>query len=227
MLSSTYDYAYDFNPEFVPRSKSGEPELVWELATMFPAQGSWTKEEYLCLTDSTNRRIEYTNGRLEFLAMPTLTHQRLVSWLFFLMHDFVASRGLGEVLPGGIRIYFDRDKEEKFRIPDVVFLSKESKPRWGGERYWNGVDLAIEIVSDDEKSIDRDYLDKLKVYGEGKVAEYWIVDPQESKITVLTLPDGKSEYAEHGVFRPGETATSKLLDGFVVDVKACFDAAKA
>jgi len=226
MLTNTFDEAYDFEPATVPQPKPGQPELVWEIATMFPAQGQWTVEQYLELTDSTNRRIEYTNGRLEFLAMPTRTHQRLVSWLFLLLHSHVGQRGLGEVLPGGIRVFLDDERDDLFRIPDVVFLSKESEDRWGGDRYWKGVDLAIEVVSDDAKSVDRDYREKVSDYREGRVPEYWIVDPQEQKITVLTLPRGATEYAEHGVFKPGETATSKLLDGFTVDVRACFDAAK-
>ncbi|MEQ8847213.1 Uma2 family endonuclease [Botrimarina sp.] len=226
MLTTTFDYAYDFDPSAAPRPRGEQPELVWELATMFPAQGAWSVRDYLELTDATNRKIEYTNGRLEFLAMPTVTHQRLVSWLFLLLNGYVAKAGLGEVLPGGIRVYFDDADEEKFRIPDVLFLSKGSEAEWGGERYWRGVDLAIEVVSDDPKSLSRDYEDKVRVYGAGRVPEYWIVDPQEQKITVLTLPEGADKYAEHGVFRPGQTATSVLLGGFAVDVKACFDAAK-
>ena len=54
--------------------------------------------------------------------------------------------------------------------------------------------------------------------------EYWIVDPPEETLTVLTL-DGEG-YVEHGVFGGGETATSVLLPGFAVDVTAVFDAAR-
>lgn len=226
MLTTTFGYGYDFDPTTAPRPKGDHPDLVWELAAMFPAQGSWSVKEYLDLTDGIDRKIEYTNRRLEFLPTPTLTHQRLVWTLSRWLDAFVAKRSLGEVLPGGIRVYFDDADDEKFRIPDVLFLSKESAPKWGGERYWTGVDLTIEVVSDDAKSVTRDYEDKVKVYGAGRIAEYWIVDPQEQKITVFTLPKGAAEYAEHGVFRPGETATSVLLDGFTVEVQACFDAAK-
>ncbi|MCA9240018.1 MAG: Uma2 family endonuclease, partial [Planctomycetales bacterium] len=51
--------------------------------------------------------------------------------------------------------------------------------------------------------------------------EYWIVDPQQKKITVLTLVGDK--YAEHCVATSGE-ATSKLLDGFSVDAPSVFAA---
>jgi hypothetical protein len=55
----------------LPLTSSQEPEYVWELATLFPAQGEWSEEEYLDVTDGTNRRIELVDGRLEFLPIPT------------------------------------------------------------------------------------------------------------------------------------------------------------
>ncbi|MEM6691051.1 MAG: hypothetical protein AAF664_16605 [Planctomycetota bacterium] len=50
-------------------SKSGP---VWEIATCFPDQGQWTWEDYLVVP--TNRLIEWVDGRLEFVPMPTETH---------------------------------------------------------------------------------------------------------------------------------------------------------
>ncbi len=54
------------------------------------------------------------------------------------------------------------------------------------------------------------------------ITEYWIVDPLEQRITVLAL-DGQA-YRVHGIFAPGERATSVLLPGFEVDVEATFNA---
>jgi Uma2 family endonuclease len=76
----------------------------------------------------------------------------------------------------------------------------------------------MEIVGEDleQKTID---------YAEGGIPEYWIVDPQEKKILVLAL-QGKT-YQPQGEFGEGETATSRLLDGFSVSVTDVFQAAKA
>ncbi len=223
MLTPTFGYANDFDPALVPRMKAGDPEYAWELVTMFPVQGEWSEEEYLALTDSTNRLIEFTDGTVEFLPMPTFLHQVLLAELLRFFTAYADKHDPAWVLPAGLRV---RAPEKKFREPDLVYLRKASKS-FKGDRYVDGADLVVEIVSPDDRSIIRDYREKVAIYAAVGITEYWIVDPQESKITVLTLPEGKSEYAEHGVFRPSETATSKLLDGFVVDVKACFDAAKA
>ena len=43
-----------------------EDELTLNLA---PLQGRWTEEQYLLLTDQTNRLIEFTDGTIEVLHM--------------------------------------------------------------------------------------------------------------------------------------------------------------
>jgi Uma2 family endonuclease len=60
-------------------------------------------------------------------------------------------------------------------------------------------------------------VEKRREYAEAGIAEYWIVNPQQRKVTVLTL-EGK-EYRDHGVFLAGDAATSVLLSGFHVEVK--------
>jgi Uma2 family endonuclease len=82
----------------------------------------------------------------------------------------------------------------------------------------------MEVVSPDEGSHERDYAEKRADYARRKIPEYWIVDPQTERITVLTLK-GK-QYRLHGEFAPGQQATSVLLAGFTVDVAATFAAGR-
>jgi len=42
---------------------------------LLPLQGLWTEEQYLRLTDQTNRFIEFTEGAVEILPMPTRKHR--------------------------------------------------------------------------------------------------------------------------------------------------------
>lgn len=56
----------------------GEP--VWEIAELFPEQGAWTERQYLSL--QTNRLVEFDNGTIEVLPVPTKTHQRVVLFLY-------------------------------------------------------------------------------------------------------------------------------------------------
>lgn len=202
----------------VPRnSVRGEP--TWELADQFPRQGEWTEEEYLAL--ETNRLIEYTDGVLEFLTMPKLSHGKISRYLSDLLRAFVMHHRLGDVFWAPISVKL---RPGMLREPDIFFLSKKRLSR--GDDPPNGADLIIEIVSPDAKDRKRDLQQKRREYARAKVPEYWIVDPQSETITVLSLPKGRSTYVLHGTFQPGQTATSKLLDGFAIDVAACFAAGK-
>jgi len=197
------------------RSKRGEP--TWEMARFYPTQGEWTEAEYLAL--ETNHLIEFSDGLLEFLPMPTIFHQLIVDYLHNLLKAFVSAHAAGLVLfaPLPVRLWTG-----KYREPDILYLKPERIR--DGLQYPEGADLVMEVVSGADKDRERDLKDKRVEYAAAKIAEYWIVDPEEQRITVLTL-DGDT-YREHGVFRLGERATSVLLPGFGVDVAAVFAAGK-
>ena len=204
----------------VPPFHSSDADYVWEVATLFPEQGEWSEEEYLRLTDGTNRRIEYTDGRLEFLASPTEIHESMVQFLYFALHEFVENQKLGKVRWTGIRL---RIRPRKIRLPDIIFLQKDHFHA-RHNRAWDGADLVMEVVSDDPKDRQRDYEEKLLDYAEAKVAEYWIVDFERRLVTVHRL-DG-DRYIVDGEYRPAEQAHSKLLSGFSIDVAHLFAAAE-
>ena len=189
-----------------------ETEPTWDVARLFPNQGQWSEEEYLAL--DTNNLVEFSHGQLEILPMPTEHHQDIVFFLAKLLDIFVNLRRLGKVLPASLRVQL---WPGKFREPDVVFMSAANAHRRTNP-FWLGADLVMEVVSPDDPQ--RDTVIKRQEYAQAGIPEYWIVDPREEQITVLTL-DGQ-RYAVHGQFDMGETATSVLLDGFQVSVTQVF-----
>jgi Uma2 family endonuclease len=192
------------------RPAKGEP--AWEVAYLFPAQGTWTETDYLDLPG--NRLVELSDGFLEVLPMPTMSHQMIVAFLFRTLIAFVEPRALGTVLFAALRV---RLCKGKFREPDVVFMLAEHAERMG-EEYWQGADLVMEVVSGDPKDRKRDLEIKVDEYAQARIAEYWIIDPQEAQITVLRLKGRK--YTVHGRFGRGSQAQSALLKGFETDVDA-------
>ncbi len=186
----------------------GEP--VWGIAQLYPAQGCWSEREYLDL--NTNHRIEFSHGYVEFLPVPTLSHELIALFLYRLLESYVVSRGLGTVLAAGYKV---RVWEEKYRLPDVLFVSSEHAS-WMSEDYSAGADLVMEVVSGSPSDRHRDLVEKREAYARAGIPEYWIVDPEDGQITVLTL-DGTA-YRVHCVFTRGDRATSRLLPDFSVDV---------
>jgi Uma2 family endonuclease len=191
-----------------------EPEPAWEIAYLFPPQGHWSEDDYLAL--DTNRLVELSNGCLEVLPMPTTSHQLLLLHLYKLLLAFTAPANLGTALVAALPIRLWR---KKFREPDIVFMLKDHADRISDE-FWKGADLVMEVVSEGKKDRHRDLVTKRQEYARAGIPEYWIVDPQQERITVLRLA-GK-QYAVHGEFDKGSVASSHLLKGFTVDVTGAF-----
>ena len=188
---------------------------VAELSTL---QGCWTEALYLKLTSQCNRLIEFTDGRLEVLPMPTTQHQAILRFLFLAFHAFVGRRG-GDVFFAPLRL---RIREGKFREPDLLMLLEADDPRRQNE-FWLGADLVVEVVSSSDPR--RDTVEKRFDYAEAMIPEYWIVNPHDETVTVLTLVGG--QYEAHGVFRPGERAAGLCLPDFSVPVRDMFTVAES
>lgn len=195
-----------------PRPPLGEP--AWDVARLFPAQGQWSVPEYLALNG--NHLVEFSDGYIEVLPMPTMRHQVIAKFLLLLLTDFVDRGGKGKTLMAPLRVRLWADK---FREPDLVVMLAGHEQRMG-EEFWEGADFVVEVVSDDDRR--RDLEIKRLEYAQAGIPEYWIVDPQTSSITVLTL--GGTSYAVHGEFGAGQRAHSVLLPGFSVAVDDVFAA---
>jgi len=185
-----------------------------DLLDLLPSQGQWSDDAYLWLTESTNKLVEFTDGRLEVLPMPTPKHQLISKFLLYLFEEYLRPNGQAYYAPLRVRI-----RKGKFREPDLIIFRRRDDPRIE-KRYLLGADLVVEIVSADDP--DRDLVEKRKDYAEGKIPEYWIVNPLDETISVLTL--GKKNYRRHGVFQRGQSATSVLLPGFTVNVDSVLNA---
>ena len=183
-------------------------EVILEL---LPQQGDVSEEDYLWLTDRTARLIEFTDGYIEVLPMPTDEHQLILKALLWAFDRAVAPAG-GVVLFAPLRL---RLRDGQHREPDLLLLRDARDPR-RQSRYWTGADLVLEVVSEDRPA--RDLVEKRREYEQAAIPEYWIVSPLDETITVLTLCDGR--YVEHGIFRRGMQATSVLLPTFSLEVNA-------
>jgi Uma2 family endonuclease len=68
-----------------------------------PLQGLWTEAQYLRLTNQTNHLIEFTDGVIEVLPMPTDKHQMILRFVLLAFMNFVEPLG-GRVLFAPLRV---------------------------------------------------------------------------------------------------------------------------
>ena len=162
-----------------------------------------TLEEYLNYDDDgTDTRHELENGELIALPPESDLNSRIASFLFafFLKQDipFYRIRIGTEIVVSGSRA--------TTRFPDVMVLSEELATALAGASRSTVMPemppplLVVEVVS--PKQENRDYRYKRSEYAARGIAEYWIVDPMQQKVTVLEWVEGLYEETVYAVDSP-------------------------
>ncbi len=201
----------------IPRDQDGvfawDPS--WDRAREFPIRIACSEEEYLGI--DTNLLLEYADGFLEVLPMPTIFHQLILKFLCWQLDHFVVTRRLGTVVTAGYKVQVGPGR---YREPDLLFIGREHSAGIG-KNFCRKVDLAMEIVSEHNRR--HDLVTKRNEYARAGIREYWIVDPEEETIAVYVLGPRRRTYDEPLVFRRGDRAASVLLPGFGVEVSETLD----
>jgi len=172
-----------------------------------------TAREFAELPES-NLPTELIHGEIVVSPTPVLPHQRNV---FSVAKYIEKVAGSGEVVIAPIDVYLD---DENVLQPDVLWISGiESKCKPGKDGYLHGApDLVVEIFS--PSTAKRDKTMKFDLYEKYGVREYWMLDPIADYIEVWGLQG--NTYVKIGIFGPGETLASPVLEGKTVEVGALF-----
>lgn len=197
----------------IPNRPSRRGEPLWEALDLLPDQGEWSEAEYLNL--NTNKLVEFTDGVIEVLPMPTYVHQTIAAILYNMLRvlQIDGERGIAVLAAFKLKI-----RSRKWREPDVLYLKPQHKHLRQNE-WWTYADFVVEIVSDNGDV--RDFEEKRQDYAELGVPEYWIIDPRElsrPRLMVLVLRDGA--YVEDQVLESVGTARSVTVAGLTVDLAA-------
>ncbi len=178
-----------------------------------PAAKRWTFADLMQFDET--ERYEIYDGRLIPMApAPNLYHQRIAGRLHLLLSAFVQTGELGEVLFAPVDVVMS---EENTAQPDLLFIAKENAGI--AQNLVSGApDLVVEILS--PSSIRRDRYEKQEQYARFGVKEYWIVDPANRSLEILTLQDKR--FAVHSSAVETGEAASHVLAGLIVDVAQLF-----
>ena len=130
--------------------------------------------------------VELFLGNLVMSPSPNYLHQAISLLLSeFILQVARKSGGKGCAAPMDVEL-----ADHSIPQPDLMYVSKER--RHIVKRHVEGPpDLVIEILS--ESNARRDRVDKLNLYAETGVAEYWIVDPERRHFDFLINRTGRFE----------------------------------
>jgi Uma2 family endonuclease len=180
-----------------------------------------TFEEYLAYDDGTDTRYELVDGELVEMPTESTENCQIAKFLLFELAKYVSIALLNlkdiEIEVSGRRA--------KVRLPDLVVLSEEGYVVLQGNlrniitREMPPPILIVEVVSPGGENRTRDYRHKRTEYAARGIAEYWIVDPEERKITVCQWVDGQYE---DRVFAGEAQIASTVILGFQLTAEQIF-----
>ncbi len=130
--------------------------------------------------------VELIQGRFVVSPSPDSLHQTLLMCLAKIFWDLACKTG-GRAFVAPMDVVLS---DSAIVQPDVIYVSKERRTIVK-KRIEGPPDLVVEILS--TSNIRRDRVDKLNLYAEHGVAEYWIVDPDEQQFDFLINRDGRFE----------------------------------
>lgn len=152
-------------------------------------------EEYLSFDDGTDTRYELVDGILVDMGAESDINVVIGSLLFSVFLQFAPyyclRRGTEMAVSGSAA---------NTRYPDFMVVTEAgAKALVGKKRSLITSEmpaplLVVEVVSSsdtNQQSRERDYVDKRQEYAQRGIPEYWIIDPVESVILVLTLVAGR------------------------------------
>ena len=152
-------------------------------------------EDYLNYRDDTDLKSELFNGELIQMTPASGWHSDIVD---FIQEQFkIEIRRLNldwVVRPGTVGV---RTGIRKSRIPDLLIMTETQRQflrTLPSAILEEPPLLVVEIVS--PNNLDDDYRYKRSEYAALGIAEYWIIDPQNLKISILTLVSGLYEGEE-------------------------------
>jgi len=170
-------------------------------------------EEYLVKYNSVEGvKTEWTPSGVESYTMSNnLTHQSILKFLLGLLDFYLTQYQLGQVLPAGFPMYFD--KKQPAREPDLLVVLNEHTGRIQRTRLVGAADIAVEIVS--PESDDRDHGRKFVEYEAARIPEYWLIDPLR-RIADIHILDDEGRYQRNPLDTQGRLQ-STVLPGFRFD----------
>ncbi|MEW6698627.1 MAG: Uma2 family endonuclease, partial [Bacillota bacterium] len=173
----------------------------------------YTYKDYLKLDD--DNQYELMEGELFMVPSPGIKHQRVTTRLAGLLEGFVYENKLGEVFVAPTDIVFD---DRNVLQPDILYIAQERLSIIKDVNIQGPPDLAVEVLS--PSTARRDRLEKSRLYLIHGVKEYWLVDPEDRIVEVLTAVDKGWQIK---IFGDYEVLTSSILTELQIDLKRVFE----
>ena len=177
----------------------------------------WTIHDLDALPENEGIRREIIDGELFVTRAPHWKHQDIIANLITEIKIW-SKTNLGKVFSSPGIIPSETDNV----IPDLIWVSSDRLAEIEDEAgHLTGFpELVVEVLSAGEKNIYRDKQAKLKLYSQGGVQEYWIIDRFNKQLEVYRQQTGQLVLIE--TLTETDRLTSPLLPKFSLSVSQIF-----
>jgi Uma2 family endonuclease len=153
-----------------------------------------------------DRWDEVWDGTYMMVPLPNIEHQDIVNRICAIFQDTVGWDSGDIVLPG--TNVSDREKgwEHNYRCPDVVVYLAGTRAKKCNTHWCGGPDLAVEIVSDDDRTRD-----KIPFYSKVGTRELLVIDRDPWSLELLRLSAKKLKSAGTSAGKKGRVLQSRVL----------------
>jgi len=177
-----------------------------------------TADEYFALPDD-GAKYELIDGVVLMSPSATPRHQLVALAILRQLADHVENNNLGLVLhETDVRLLRGAGRPDVVYRPEIIFITAERAA--GIENRIEVVpDVVVEVISPSSRGLDTET--KYADYERAGVREYWLIDPEEDRMTFYRLKDGRYVAAQaSGDFFASEAAPWFRLD--LAKVRAAF-----
>lgn len=145
-----------------------------------------TYQDYLELPEEPGYRFEILDGVLIKDPSPNVMHQRVSRRLQRVLEEyFWEVDPHGEIFNAPLDVTFHNITVVQ---PDLFYVSGEQKQIVKDAHIDGPPKLVVEVLSPSSSRKDR--LQKLRIYQEGHVEHYWLVNPEEKTLECFSLQNG-------------------------------------
>ncbi|MEM8525582.1 MAG: Uma2 family endonuclease [Bacteroidota bacterium] len=170
-------------------------------------------------------RVELLKGRLLPMAAPNVKHQRISGNLYLKLGSYLIHKNCDVFhAPFDVRLPLPESKVTEDKVdtvvqPDLCVVCDEQKLDEQG--CIGAPDLVVEILSPGNSR--REMKDKMELYEEAGVLEYWVVDPERRVVFVYYLDQNTDKFvAQLPHLTDEDELISSSIEGLTIPLEEVF-----
>jgi Uma2 family endonuclease len=173
-----------------------------------------TVTEFMKLPEQT-KPTELIDGEVIVTITPTYEHNQIALRLVAELMPVARARKLGAWSVAPLVLFISTYNVYQ---PDAMFFTPEHIPDRKKLPLMEIPEIVVEVLSPSSRSRDR--VRKRSAYADRGIAEYWIIDPEQSRI-IVSLRNVEGAYIEHAMNDP--VIPAGLFAGVELDLDWIFE----